>query len=227
MRYSSPRSAWKNLRSYSTHDGQQKDFASTGPGAVSRHDFVAGKLGCAGILLDTNMIRPILEDGKFARWLAEIRKHTGVVTTTRGNLVEHCSSGFLLKSRKHYSEMYEETENGLAKLGITVIDGPNSTTESASLCTRVMFTDYHQRLDAAQRKPTAEERKEAEEILSDGWEGILKKSRDDAAFAAEATVRGLALVTFDMKFHGHFKRALDRNGVLAYVIRRKWLEEST
>ncbi|KAJ6256756.1 hypothetical protein Dda_8623 [Drechslerella dactyloides] len=210
------------IRGYASRPSKNKEeYSTTGP-AVSRKEFLTGRIHPSGILLDTNLLRPILEGSKLDPWLEKVGNHSATVATTKLNIIEHLSSRYLLKQRVGYYEI----EDALVKRGIEIVDGAGTSAAGAALCCRVLQTDFHQRLRGAERRRTDESRKKAMTQLKKMWETIIEKSRLDAAIACEASVRGLAFVTLDFRLHGHLKKALHTNGVLTYAADQRWFISS-
>ncbi|KAJ6258857.1 hypothetical protein Dda_5752 [Drechslerella dactyloides] len=184
-----------------------------------------GEINKAGVLLDTNLLTPILEGSELSGWLARVQKYSPNITTTRHNVIEYLSSPHIIETTVL---TYKDIVDQLQRHQITVTDGELcSTTEACELCCAILRNELEQTLKSATIGKTLATGKKKQKATKLEWVNIMEKSRNDLYMACEAHCKNLVFITMDLKFHRHFGASLHQYGVTTYAVANSFFQSAT
>ncbi|KAK6359390.1 hypothetical protein TWF696_000550 [Orbilia brochopaga] len=157
------------------------------------------------MLLDTNVLTPILDGRKLSVWLE-------AVLANNKNAVAQFSIAEHLCRRKALQSSYQAATQALRNRGIAIVNGPYSNRTSTELLCDMLILEQK----VSPSKP----------ILMPGqasWKQMLVGSRVDLALACEGHVRGYSFLTKDGKFCSHCRSSLTKWGLTTYCVPNKAL----
>ncbi|KAJ6260873.1 hypothetical protein Dda_3534 [Drechslerella dactyloides] len=204
-----------NARYYGSKRELLVDFRTTGP-AVDENSFLAGRIKAKGVILDSNLLSPIIKAHKLPGWLARIQKHSATIAISSFSVLEFMSSSYTLARYQ-----YDDIVTKLSKHNIDILHGLCDTPKSTKLCCEVLKSELEARLEASalQNTASAADIKDIKLQRKKAWRDTLAKSRADLALACEAKARGLVFITKDLTFHEDFETGLHSHGITTYAIK--------
>ncbi|KAK6506446.1 hypothetical protein TWF506_011356 [Arthrobotrys conoides] len=153
---------------------------------------ITGRLG--NIILDTNIVSPILDNKPLHEWLVRVMKESSLAVF-QYNVMEH------LTSRKVGTRMsYKDILRSLEARNITVLNGPFASSESSNLSFEILQMAHQARFtmpDSAKR-----------------FEDALSKAQQ--RMACEAHVNQYSFLTADKEFYNFFKAILNEKNITVY-----------
>ncbi|KAK6336190.1 hypothetical protein TWF696_001753 [Orbilia brochopaga] len=185
--------------------------------STSEYDLARGKLG--RVVLDTNLLAPLLEPPGISAWLAKMLDGCLEKAVIRQSLTEYFSSPVAMRAAD-----YDEVTKKLRKMGIKVLPGPLTTDRAGRIASEILQARYDSILAKKLRSKTLQDPLEA---TRKEWRKVITSSKVDVDLASEAFCKGFAFLTADNNFACSFAPELDERKMATHVVPNSWLKPPT
>ncbi|RVD81495.1 uncharacterized protein DFL_009359 [Arthrobotrys flagrans] len=173
---------------------------------VPQHMFDKGELG--RILLDTNIVSPVLDGKPLSPWFENVLQKSSLATC-QYNIAEYLTSA-KVGTKMSYQDILKSLENQK----INILNGPCAGHESSVLGFELIQMTHKGMLT---KPKTFKGYEKSKEKAQKHWDGIAD-ARIDLVLACEAHHNRYAFLTADKNFYNKFKQSLDEKNVTVYCV---------